>query len=134
MGRGIHSKKSCRSTEQTLHTGCCGKCGKIFSHKKKKFVHKLLRLHGQKCQAATPLSAEDASNLMANQMLWLSRGDFSGWASYNNATSLYDTVEGREISESKFSADSSANEVADVISELLQRNTDSNWWGEESKQ
>ena len=134
MGRGFRSKKSLRSTQQTLHTGCCGRCGKTFSGKKKKFVHKLLKLHVQKCVVPVPLDREDAANHMATQMLALSRGNFSNWAQYNNATSLYDANEGREHAVQRLNPDSSHNEIAQAVSDLLQRNTNEDWWGEESKQ
>jgi len=65
MGRGNKIQKS---TSAWRHTGCCPKCGKVFTKNSKRLVKRLLNIHVPRCLPAVYLTAEEVGQIMGRQM------------------------------------------------------------------
>ena len=67
MGRGRSSKIQ-KSTSTWKHTGCCPKCGKVFTKTNKRLVKRLLNIHVPRCRPVATLTSAEVGNIMGRQV------------------------------------------------------------------
>ncbi len=66
MGRT--SNKIQKSTSAWKHSGCCPKCGKIFTKTNKRLVKRLLNIHVPRCRPVVTLTPQEVGDVMGRQM------------------------------------------------------------------
>ncbi len=67
MGRGRNGK-ILKSTSAWQHSGCCPKCGKVFTKTNKKLVKRLLNIHVPRCRPVVTLTPQEVGDVMGRQI------------------------------------------------------------------